>query len=107
MSKVVLLSTTLVAIFCLLGQTSIPLSEWRPHRIVSLEYPALAAQARIAGVIDVDCMLSEEASVTAARVKKGNDLLARAARENAPRLSLLPPWRLAGRSGRARIRARF
>ena len=66
----------------LIGQGLTAQPSWQAHKVVSLEYPALAAQARIEGVIEVDCAISDDGSVRTAQPRGGNEILAKAAREN-------------------------
>jgi hypothetical protein len=68
------------------GQEGANSSGWVVSRITSLEYPPLAAQARIDGTIEVVCSVSSDGAVRHAFTKTGNEILAKAARENAGKL---------------------
>lgn len=83
MGQVTLAAGTIISLLVLFGQGEVEQPVWQARRIVSLEYPPLAAQARIEGVVEVECLLAKDGSVRTARATRGNEILAKAARENA------------------------
>ena len=62
---------------------------WIPKRIVSMEYPRLAGQARIQGQVQVECAINPDGSVRSTKVSSvsgsanAHPLLAEAAQKNA------------------------
>jgi TonB family protein len=70
--------------------TPLVAQDWVPIRIVGVDYPALAIQARIAGKVSVKCILDENGRVASAEIlevsgpSKGiRELLGTAAQQNA------------------------
>jgi TonB family protein len=51
---------------------------WVPEHMVSIEYPLLALQSQMVGVVKVSCMLREDGSLTDAKVLSGPLLLGHA-----------------------------
>ena len=82
MGQVTVITGIILSILPLFGQEQPAKPAWQAQRVVSLEYPRLAALGRIQGVVEVECLLDEDGSVRSARVIRGHDLLAKAAREN-------------------------
>ena len=68
--------------------------DWLPTRIVGIDYPVLAIQARISGRVRIKCLLDENGKVLSTEIlelsgtSKGlRDLLGKAAQENAAQWS--------------------
>ncbi len=53
------------------------------EKLTSLEYPPVAAQARVEGTIQLRCEVAQDGSVKAVTAVAGNEILAKAARGNA------------------------
>jgi hypothetical protein len=83
MGEVRCIAAAVIAMAALFGQEASIQPRWRVDKIVGLEYPPVAAQAQIAGLVEVECILSEDGVVKTAHTGRGNDILARAARDNA------------------------
>jgi len=74
-----------VLFLCVLAATT-PLcgQEWTPTRIVAItDYAPLARMARIAGEVQVRCLLDANGSVTQAEALSGHPILKEQARQNA------------------------
>lgn len=69
----------------ILGPPCLAQSDWNVRRVVSLQYPALAAQARIEGRVEVQVLLHEDGSVRTVSLVSGNAILSKAACENVTR----------------------
>lgn len=59
------------------------MDEFTVEHLEGLEYPPLAAQARIEGEVSLSCILTDNGRVQKVEVLSGQPLLARTARDNA------------------------
>ena len=84
--KVFFILSTLIV--CPLISRILQAQEWIPKRIVGIPYPALAAQARIVGTIELQCIIDNDGSVNSTKVLSMSGpgpvvILAEACEENA------------------------
>lgn len=74
----------LAALICIGASPSVAQERWWPDRMVGLsQYPPLARQARIEGVVELLCLLDENGSVLKVTSISGHPLLLATASENA------------------------
>jgi TonB family protein len=80
---------TVISLFIVLGVIPLSAQEWSPSRIVGIDYPTLAIQARIKGTVKVKCVLDADGKVLSTELlevvgsKGTRDLLGTAAQRNA------------------------
>ena len=74
-----------IAVIVTLASWSAPAEEsaCRVHFLRSLDYPAVAAAARLEGSVELEVRVSADGSVAGATVKAGNAILGEAAKTNA------------------------
>ncbi|MBY0508429.1 MAG: energy transducer TonB [Bryobacteraceae bacterium] len=78
MGKIASLAVLLGIVVTLSAQTF----DWNVRKIVSLEYPDVAAQARLEGSVDLECSFTADGYVKSTRVIQGKHILAKAAQDN-------------------------
>jgi len=64
---------------------------WRVHSLKSLEYPPIAASARLEGTVELALDIGRDGSVRKVTVRSGHSLLAEAAETNAKEWRFDPP----------------
>lgn len=68
---------------CVFAVMLLPAQDWTPARIVAItDYAPLPRQARIAGEVQVRCLLNADGTVMRAEVVSGHPLLKEQARQN-------------------------
>jgi len=72
----------MLVFFVMSVRSSAEMMGWQVKSLVNLEYPPVAAQARLQGAVEVECILTDQGYVKSSRVLRGNQLLGRAAQEN-------------------------
>ncbi len=69
-------------LFYLIALVTVGAGSWIPVSIVSPTYPAIATQARIEGLVEMQLTLNKYGHVSSIRVLSGNKLLAESAKNN-------------------------
>ncbi len=80
---------TIIVVSVLFFACPLHSQDWMPSRIVGIDYPVLAIQARIAGTVKIKCILDEDGKVVSTEIldvagtKGTRELLGKAAQDNA------------------------
>ncbi len=77
-ARLVLLSIAMTALETATGQTG----DWVPAKIMGMEYPLLAAQARLEGKVELLVSLDDQGLVRGVSTLSGSSVLAKAAKTN-------------------------
>lgn len=77
----------LLIYWLVLAGQDVSAQEWTPQRVVGMNYPALAAQSRTQGTVELSCSLDADGAVVGVKVLSANGpnpaLLSSAASQNA------------------------